>query len=59
MAYKDILVFLDPTAEAAERTRFAARLAKAHGARLTGVDVSAAPARRRGGDRGRDRPDVR
>ena len=44
MAYKDILVFLDPTAEAAERARFAASLAKAHGARLTGLDVSAAPA---------------
>ena len=44
MAYKDILVFLDPTAEAAERARFAASLAMAHGARLTGLDVSAAPA---------------
>ena len=44
MAYKDILVFLDPTAEAAERARFAASLAKAHGARLIGLDVSAAPA---------------
>jgi nucleotide-binding universal stress UspA family protein len=44
MAYKDILVFLDPTAEAAERTRFAASLAKTHGARLIGVDVSAPPA---------------
>ena len=44
MAYKDILVFLDPTAEAAERTRFAVSLAKSHGARLIGVDVSAPPA---------------
>ncbi len=44
MAYRDILVFLDPTAEAAERARFAVSLAKAHGARLIGVDVSAAPA---------------
>ena len=44
MAYKDILVFLDPTAEAAERARFAVSLAKAHGARLIGLDVSAAPA---------------
>jgi nucleotide-binding universal stress UspA family protein len=44
MAYKDILVFLDPTAEAVERTRFAVLLAKTHGARLIGVDVSAPPA---------------
>ena len=44
MAYKDILVFLDPTAEAVERTRFAVSLAKTHGARLIGVDVSAPPA---------------
>jgi nucleotide-binding universal stress UspA family protein len=44
MAYKDILVFLDPTTEAAERARFAASLAKSHGARLVGLDVSAAPA---------------
>ncbi len=40
MAYKDILVFLDPTAEAVERTRLAANLAKIHGARLIAVDVS-------------------
>ena len=40
MAYKDILVFLDSTAEAVERARFAARLAKSHGARLIAVDVS-------------------
>ena len=40
MAYKDILVFLDPTAEAAERARFAAGLAKSHGARLIAVDIS-------------------
>ena len=44
MAYKDILVFLDPTAEAVERTRSAVSLAKAHEARLIGVDVSAPPA---------------
>ena len=44
MAYKDILVFLDPTAEAGERVRFAASLAKTHGARLIGIDVSAPPA---------------
>ena len=40
MAYKDILVFLDPTAEAVERARFAAGLAKSHGARLIAVDIS-------------------
>ena len=40
MAYKDILVFLDPTAEAADRTRLAAGLAKSHGARLIAVDLS-------------------
>ena len=44
MAYKDILVFLDPTAEAIDRTRFAISLAKTHGARLIGVNVSAPPA---------------
>jgi nucleotide-binding universal stress UspA family protein len=44
VAYRDILVFLDPTAEAAERARFAVSLAKTHGARLIGVDVTAAPA---------------
>jgi nucleotide-binding universal stress UspA family protein len=43
MAYKDILVFLDSTAEAAERARFAVSLAKTHGARLVGVDASAPP----------------
>jgi nucleotide-binding universal stress UspA family protein len=42
MAYKDILVYLDPTAESLERLRFAVGLAKAHGARLIGVDVGAA-----------------
>jgi nucleotide-binding universal stress UspA family protein len=40
MAYKDILVFLDPTAEAVERVRLAASLAKTHGARLIAVDAS-------------------
>ena len=44
MAYKDILVFLDSTAEAVERVRSALSLAKAHEARLIGVDVSAPPA---------------
>jgi nucleotide-binding universal stress UspA family protein len=41
MAYKDILVYLDPTAESVERLRLAVDLAKTHGARLTGVDASA------------------
>ncbi len=42
MAYKDILVYLDPTVETVERVRLAVSLAKAHGARrLIGVDVSA------------------
>ena len=40
MAYKDILVYLDPTAEAVERVRFAAGLAKTHEARLIAVDAS-------------------
>ena len=40
MAYKDILVYLDPTAESVERLGFAVALAKAHGARLVGVDIS-------------------
>ena len=41
MAYKDILVYLDPSAEAVERLRFAVSLAKTHQARLIGVDASA------------------
>jgi nucleotide-binding universal stress UspA family protein len=41
LAYKDILVYLDPTAESVERARFAATLAKTSGARLIGVDASA------------------
>ena len=40
MAYKDILVFLDPTDEARDRLRLAVAMAQAHGARLTGVDAS-------------------
>ncbi|HEY1863901.1 MAG TPA: hypothetical protein VGG77_09485, partial [Roseiarcus sp.] len=44
MAYKDILVYLDPTVETVERIRLAVSLAKAHGARLIGLDVSAPPA---------------
>jgi nucleotide-binding universal stress UspA family protein len=41
MAYRDVLVYLDPSAEAIKRLRFAADLAKAHGARLIAVDASA------------------
>ena len=41
MAYKDILVYLDPTAESIERLSFCVGLAKAHGARLIGVDAGA------------------
>jgi len=40
MAYKDILVYLDPTDDARERLRLAVSLALAHGARLIGVDCS-------------------
>lgn len=42
MAYKDILVYLDPTSESIERLRLSVDLAKLHGARLIGVDASAA-----------------
>jgi nucleotide-binding universal stress UspA family protein len=42
MAYKDILVYLDPTAESLERLRFAVGLAKTHSARLIAVDASSA-----------------
>ena len=41
MAYKDILVYLDPTGESVERLKFSVDLARANGARLVGVDVSA------------------
>jgi nucleotide-binding universal stress UspA family protein len=44
MAYKDILVYLDPTVETVERIRLAVSLAKTNGVRLIGVDVSAPPA---------------
>ena len=44
MAYKDILVYLDPTAKSVERLRFAIDLAKTHGARLVGVDVGTSEA---------------
>jgi nucleotide-binding universal stress UspA family protein len=40
MAYKDILVYLDPTSAAQDRLRLAVAMAQAHGARLTGVDGS-------------------
>jgi nucleotide-binding universal stress UspA family protein len=40
MAYKDILVYLDPTDAAKDRLRLAVAMAQAHGARLTGVDAS-------------------
>jgi nucleotide-binding universal stress UspA family protein len=49
MAYKDILVYLDPTVETVERIRLAVSLAKAHGARrLIGVDISAPEAGQEG-----------
>jgi nucleotide-binding universal stress UspA family protein len=41
MAYKDILVYLDPTDDARERLRLAVKMALSHGARLIGVDASA------------------
>ena len=44
MSYKDILVFLDGSVENAARVDFALSLAKAHGARLTGVDVDSVAA---------------
>jgi nucleotide-binding universal stress UspA family protein len=40
MPYKDILVYLDPSADATNRLRLAVQLAKTHGARLIGVDAS-------------------
>ena len=40
MAYKDILVYLDPTNEAQDRLRLAIAMAQGHGARLTGIDAS-------------------
>ncbi len=41
MAYKDLLVYLDPTAESVERLKFAVSLARDQGARLIAVDASA------------------
>ncbi len=40
-AYKDILVYLDPTNASQDRLALAVSLAREHGARLVGVDVSA------------------
>ena len=40
MAYKDILVYLDPTPFSGDRLRVAIGLAKAHAARLIAVDAS-------------------
>ena len=40
MAYKDIMVYLDPTGDAQERLRLAVSMALAHGARLIGVEAS-------------------
>jgi nucleotide-binding universal stress UspA family protein len=39
MAYKDILVYLDPTSDSENRLRLAITLASSHGARLIGVDA--------------------
>ena len=44
MSYRDILVFLDGSHDNEARLDFALSLAKTHGARLTGVDVSSAAA---------------
>ena len=44
MAYRDILVFLDGSHDNEARLDFALSLAKAHSARLTGVDVNTAAA---------------
>jgi nucleotide-binding universal stress UspA family protein len=41
MAYKDLLVCLDPTPASDERLKLAIALAKAHGARIFGLDVTA------------------
>jgi nucleotide-binding universal stress UspA family protein len=40
MAYKDVMVYLDPTDDGADRLRLGVEMARAHGARLIGVDVS-------------------
>jgi nucleotide-binding universal stress UspA family protein len=40
MAYKDIMVYLGPTGGGADRLRLGVEMARAHGARLIGVDAS-------------------
>ncbi len=40
MAYKDILVTLDPAPDADARVKFAIGLARTHGARLIGLDAT-------------------
>ncbi len=40
MAYKDIVVYLDPTPDTESRLKLAIAMAHAHGARLIGVDAS-------------------
>src|SRR5262245_13882184 len=44
MSYRDILVFLDGSIDNDNRLEFAVSVAKAHGARLTGVDVNSTEA---------------
>jgi nucleotide-binding universal stress UspA family protein len=39
MAYKDVLVYLDPTSDTYNRLRLAATIASSYGARLIGMDV--------------------
>ncbi len=41
MAFKDILVYLDPTSKSSERLRLVIELAKVEGARIIAVDASA------------------
>jgi nucleotide-binding universal stress UspA family protein len=48
MAFKDILIFLDPTPASDARLQMAIRLAKDHGARLIGVDATASSAFEKG-----------
>jgi nucleotide-binding universal stress UspA family protein len=48
MAYKEIVVFLDPTADSDNRLDYAISLARAQGARLIGVNASSAAAEANG-----------
>jgi nucleotide-binding universal stress UspA family protein len=41
MAYKDIMVYLDPTVDSSARLRLAVAMARDHGARLTGAEATA------------------